>query len=139
MRHSLLISLIVCAGVYARAQAGLDSIPRITEAVSLRPYVGRIVTVVGKIVRVSYKDQVKGKPTFLEMHTSFPGTPFALTIFEDDRKAGDFPPLKETYEGKTVAVTGTVNEHDSAPDHTGQKVRRTGIKIKSAEQIKVQK
>jgi hypothetical protein len=133
MQKHLLLFLALCATLRAHTQ---DTV-RITEAISLQPYVHQTVRVVGKIVRVSTKAQLPNKPTFLEMHKPFPHNPFALTIFEEDRESGNFPPLKEAYEGKRVEVTGVVREFDSAPDRTGQRVRRIGIVIKSPSQVKV--
>ena len=111
-----------------------DSIPRITEPVSLQPYEGRKVTVVGRIVQVKYVPSVKNGPTFLNMHSPFPRTPFNLTIFERDSKR--FPDLKETYEGEILEVTGLVTSFEST-DRTGRKTIRRGIVIELPDQVKV--
>ena len=141
MRH-FLFALLLLLGRFGYAQTEPsapvavrpDSIPRITEPVSLQPYEGQKVTVVGKIVGVKYVPSAKNGPTFLNMHLLFPHTPFTLTVFEQDRTK--FPDLKETYEGETLEVTGVVMSFEST-DRTGRKTIRWGITIKSPDQIKV--
>lgn len=110
---------------------------RITDSVSLRPYLNQTVTVVGRIVQVTYSPKTPRKPTFLNMHKPFPKNPFTLTVFEDERILESFPSLKETYEGKMVEITGLVREFESAPDKTGVRVRREGITIKTPQQIRL--
>lgn len=142
MRHflfALLLSFSIAG--YAQAQptsaktAQLDSIPRIIEPISLQPYEGQKVTVVGRIVQVKFVPSAKNGPTFLNMHSVFPHTPFTLTIFE--RQKAKFPPLQETYEGKVLEVTGVVSGFESIDRATGKKNIRMGIIIESPDQIKV--
>ncbi len=70
-------------------------------------YIGQTVTVCGKIYGGKYLDEVKNKPTFLNMGATYPNQLLTIVIWGDSRKNFSYAP-EEKLKTKTVCVTGKV-------------------------------
>ena len=64
---------------------------------------GELITVQGCVVRAVLKEQVKGKPVFLDMFVAFPNNILTVAIWEEDQ--AQFLPAA-AYHQKMVRVTG---------------------------------
>lgn len=62
-----------------------------------------LITVEGCIVKASLKDQLKGKPIFLDMFEAYPDNTLSLAIWEENQP--QFLPAAD-YQQKWVRVTG---------------------------------
>ncbi len=71
-------------------------------------YVGSSVTVEGVVSQVS----TKGGTTFINFGGSFPNHVFYAVIFK--RNSGKFSNMR-AFQGKTVAITGTVESYKGKP------------------------
>ena len=78
-----------------------------TEAAN---HVGETASVTGKVEDVH---QAKGGNIFINMDGRHPNA--AFTIFISADKASEFKDYK-SYEGKTVTVTGKIQEHNKKPE-----------------------
>ena len=113
--HFLLILLFVTsAALYAQTVIPPDS---------AKNYVDKQVTVTGVVDQVHLTDT---GTYFLNMDGKFPDNTFTAVIFSKDSSA--FTNIK-SFEGKDVAVTGTITDYKGSPE----------IILKSYNQIKIMK
>jgi hypothetical protein len=70
-------------------------------------YVGQVVTVCGKIFDGKYLDNIKGKPTLLNMGAAYPKQPLTIVIWDDLRSKLAYKP-EQKWLNKQICVTGKV-------------------------------
>jgi len=77
-----------------------------------KQYIGEYKTVCGPVVDAYYASSTNGQPTFLNIGKDYPDPDrFTVIIWGDDR--GNFPsPPEDYYFGKTIAVTGLIEEYE---------------------------
>jgi hypothetical protein len=111
MRHILLfLSLFFCTDLVGQTDT-------LTTPQDVPNKIGQMVKVKCRIERVSQKEGKKGLNTFLDQNKNWKENPFAIIVFSD--KMESFPNLKDTYEGKTVVVSGIVTAYKK-PNNTTQ-------------------
>ena len=72
-----------------------------------KKYVGKFVTVCGKVVSAAYATNAAGRPTFINLERPYPNQPFNVVIWGAER--GNFsPPPEKAYDGKKICVSGEV-------------------------------
>lgn len=75
----------------------------LTDPLEILKHDGELITVEGCVVRATLKEQVKGKPIFLDMFVAYPNNVLTIAIWEEDQfkflAAAD-------YQQKMVRVTG---------------------------------
>jgi micrococcal nuclease len=81
-----------------------------------KSYVGQQVTVQGPLAGAKYARTSRGKPTFLDIGNPYPSPDrFTVLIWGDARDAFPSPP-EQMYAGKTVCVTGMVEDYEGGPE-----------------------
>jgi len=77
-----------------------------------KDHIGDRATVYGPVAGTFYGSSVKGRPTFLNIGEDHPSKKrFTVVIWGQNR--GNFPePPESFYEGKTICVTGLIQEYD---------------------------
>jgi DNA/RNA endonuclease YhcR with UshA esterase domain len=79
-----------------------------------RDYIGVEVIVCGPVVDSKWASGSNGKPTFLNLGKPYPEPDrFTIVIWEDYRDNFPAPP-EELYDGKTVCVTGIIDEYKNS-------------------------
>ena len=117
----VIVSSVLCgcdnstsnAPVRSAGQASTGSVIQWTEAAQ---HIGQSVTIEGPIVSSKYASSSKGQPTFLNVGKAYPDpTRFTILIWGSSRS--NFPSAPESmYQGKTVRVTGTVQEYKGSTE-----------------------
>lgn len=105
----------------------------LTDGDSVKYFVGKVISVKGKVVRVSEKEGEKGQNAYLEMFRFYPENPFNVPVFPKYRM--DFEPPSQ-FEGKTVLLNGEVNAF-SFTDVEGRLKAGVSIILRYREQIKI--
>jgi DNA/RNA endonuclease YhcR with UshA esterase domain len=78
-------------------------------------YIGQRMTVYGPVASTNYAARSNGQPTFLNLGRPYPEQGFTVVIWGRDRSK--FPSAPEKYyAGKTVHVTGLVEEYRGVPE-----------------------
>ncbi len=99
----------------------------LTDPQEILKHDGELITVEGCVARASLKEQVKGKPVFLDMFVAYPNNVLTIAIWEEDQPkflaAADYQQKmvrvsgrakKKTYTqpGKTPQDRVTISLHD---------------------------
>ena len=79
-----------------------------------KAYVGKSVTVCGKIYGSYQSLRSKGQPTFLDMGGKYPNATFTVLVWGDDLSKFDYS-LNSLVE-KTVCVTGLIKLYRDKPE-----------------------
>ena len=108
----LILLFVTSAALYAQTEIPPDS---------AQNYIGKQVIVTGIVDQVHLTDT---GTYFLNMGGKFPDNTFTAVIFSKDSAA--FTNIK-SFEGKDVAVTGTITDYKGSPE----------IVLKSSDQIKL--
>lgn len=87
-------------------------------------HIGETVTVCGKVYSTK---ALSNGPTFINMGAEYPGNPFTAVIMFNKRGIFSYM-VDETYNGKTICVTGTVKNYKGKPE----------IVVNKEDQIKIQ-
>jgi len=109
--------LIACLGyliVSSSAVAGVKVSETINTDQALE-HSGEIITVCGFIASADYMDSWASKPTFLNFDRPYPYQSFAVRIPNSSRAAFSEPP-DVSFNGKTVCVTGKIEDHEGRPE-----------------------
>lgn len=117
MKRIVLLSLLVIIGVTVYTQ------DTITANVA-KNYIGKEITVCGKVVSPKFLASSNGKPTYLNLDKKYPNHIFTIVIWEEVRKEFDFKP-EVYYLNKEVCVYGRVSVYKEKPQ----------IEIKSSSQL----
>jgi hypothetical protein len=76
-----------------------------------REHDGEYVTICGTVKNEHVADASKGKPTFIDLDSTFPEPVFTLVVWEEDRQeVGSIPPVKTH-----LCATGTINYYRGVP------------------------
>ncbi len=103
------IAVIVFLACYLTSPAQ----ERITPADAAN-YVGKNVTVCGKVASATYAARSKGRPTFLNLDRPYPNQIFTALIWGESRGKFSTPPDK-AYSGKQICVTGVISTYRNQP------------------------
>jgi DNA/RNA endonuclease YhcR with UshA esterase domain len=87
------------------------------SAEASKNYVGKTVTVAGKVVDGRYLASTGRQPTLLNIDKPFPNQIFSIVIYGDDRKSFGYKP-EEALLNKNVLVTGKVELYKGKPQIT---------------------
>lgn len=105
----------------------------LTDGDSVKHFVGKRISVIGKVLKVGENEGQSGSNVFLEMFRLHPENPFNVPIFSKYRKS--FEPVNQ-FDGKTVLITGQVNKFDYT-DKEGNFKTGISIILRYPEQIKI--
>lgn len=94
---------------------------------------GDLITVEGCVVRASLKEQVKGKPIFMDMFAPYPENVLTIAIWEEDQ--AQFLSAAE-YQQKKIRVTGRAKKKSYAQAGQAPKERVT-ISLHNPNQISI--
>jgi hypothetical protein len=101
--HSLLL-----AASFLSAFAGMAQTLTTAQA---REHDGDRVTICGTVKNEHTAEASKGKPTFIDMDSSFPEPVFVVVVWDEDKpQVGALPPLKAH-----LCATGTINYYRGVP------------------------
>lgn len=78
-------------------------------------YIGKEVTVCGKVYGGKFLAQAKGTPTLINMGAAYPNSPFTIVIFGESRNRFSYKP-EEYLNGKQVCISGKVKEFKGKPE-----------------------
>lgn len=78
-------------------------------------YIGKEVTVCGKVYGGKFLAQAKGTPTFINMGAAYPNSPFTVVIFGESRNRFSYKP-EEYLNGRQVCISGRVKEFKGKPE-----------------------
>jgi hypothetical protein len=106
-------SAIVFVFIILALQVILSAQERISPSEADK-YVGKSVTVCGKVVSTAYVIQSMGRPTFLNLERPYPNQPFTVVIWGSER-SNFSPPPEKAYNGKRICVSGTVRVFRDEP------------------------
>ena len=109
--------LIACLGyliVSSSAVAGVKVLETIT-AEQAQEHIGEIDTVCGLVASADYLDSWASKPTFLNFDRPYPNQSFAVRIPDSSRATFSEPP-EVLFNGKTICVTGMIEDHEGRPE-----------------------
>ncbi len=78
-------------------------------------HVGRVRTVCGRVESSTYRSDIQGRPTFLNLGRPYPDHALSIVIW--GRHRNDFtPPPEEQFLMKRVCITGEIRLHKGRPD-----------------------
>ncbi len=83
-------------------------------ALDAKNYVGKKVSVCGRVVSATYASRTKGSPTFLNLEKAYPNQIFTVVVWGSDR--GKFGTPESDFRGKTIKVTGSVELYRGSPE-----------------------
>ena len=99
---------VLLAASFLAASAGMAQTLTTAQA---REHDGDHVTICGTVKNEHTAESAKGKPTFLDMDSSFPEPVFVLVVWDEDRpQVGSLPPVKTH-----LCATGTINYYRGVP------------------------
>ena len=79
-----------------------------------KEHIGDRTTVCGPVAGTRYGATTRGKPTWLNIGRDYPSERFVVIIWGEN--LGNFPqPPEIYYEGKTICVTGLIQEYQGIP------------------------
>jgi hypothetical protein len=82
-----------------------------TEA---KDHIGEQATVCGRVASGRYAATTRGKPTFLDLDKPYPGQPFTVLIWGENRAKFGAP--EETYRNKNICVTARIQSYRGEPE-----------------------
>ena len=92
-----------------------------------KDHIGDRTTVWGPVAGASYRPDIRGQPTWLNIGKDWP-SPERFVVIIWGKNRGNFPKAPETYYlGKTIYVTGLITEYNAIPQ----------IEVTDPSQIKV--
>lgn len=92
----------------------LSSFAQTVSADASKNYVGKTVTVAGKVVDGRYLASSGRQPTLLNIDKAFPNQIFSVVIYGDDRKNFGYKP-EEVLVNKNILVTGKIEMYKGKP------------------------
>jgi DNA/RNA endonuclease YhcR with UshA esterase domain len=108
--------LVACAGYLAVPLSALAGV-KVSETIAAeqaQQHIGETNTVCGLVANALYMDSWESKPTFLNFDRSYPYQSFAVRIPDFVRSEFSEPP-EALFSGKTVCVTGLIEERGGRP------------------------
>lgn len=116
MKHILILFTILSIAATCSAQTINPS--------QAKDYIGKKVTVCGKVSTVFYYQRGKGSPTFIDMGGKYPNDQFEVLIWKENR--GKFSYDLQSLNGTSICITGIVKEYKGKPE----------VEVSSPDQIK---
>lgn len=77
--------------------------------------VGQTAAIAGPIMRVTYKEDVKGKPTWIEVGATYPNSSRLVLVVWGQNRDMLNKLFSQNLEGKNVCVIGTVEQYKGVP------------------------
>jgi hypothetical protein len=122
MSKRLVVACLIATcllGPAAAAGAGADqatlSCAHAVSSKHARKYVGRVVTVKGRVVRTYFASSTNGRPTFLDVGYAYPDSRrFSIVIWIEDRSKFGRP--ERRYYLHTVCVRGRAETYQGTPE-----------------------
>ncbi|MFN0176891.1 MAG: hypothetical protein ACKVU0_19775 [Saprospiraceae bacterium] len=105
----------------------------LTDPQEVLKHEGELVVVEGCVINASWKEQVKGRPIFLDMFDAFPNNILTVAIWEEDQ--AQFLAASE-YHQKMVRVTGKAKKRAAKPSDKAPMDRVT-ISLHDPKQITI--
>ncbi len=102
------VTMIVSIGVIAQT----DLLRTLTTA-EAKNHIGERATLCGVVESGRYSTSGR-QPTFLNLDKAYPNQPFTVLIWAANREKFGKP--EETYKGKRICVTGTIESYQNAPE-----------------------
>ncbi len=84
------------------------------QASDTKNYIGKNISVCGKVVSATYASRTKGKPTFINLDKPYPNQVFSIVVWGDDRSKFGTP--ENDFRDKTIRVTGKVELFRGTPE-----------------------
>jgi len=113
LRFCLYFFIATVVVVIAVWQVAVSAQERIS-AVDAAKYVGKSVTVCGRVALADYVVSSIGRPTYLNLDRPYPNHIFTVIIWGENRSSFPTPPEK-AYSGKKICVNGTVTSFQEEP------------------------
>jgi hypothetical protein len=141
-KSMLLIATLLALSQMAKAQTDasytIDSLTTdrsfiLTDPQEILKHDDELITVEGCVVRASLKEQVKGKPIFLDMFVAYPDNVLTIAIWEEDQP--NFLPAAG-YQQKMLRITGRAKKKTYAPPGKAPQERIT-ISLHDPKQINI--
>lgn len=142
-KRSLLFAAVFFFSVFANAQtdkpsAPIDSLANdrsfiLTDPLEVLKHEDELITVEGCVVRATLKEQIKGKPIFLDIFAPYPQNVLTVVIWEDDQ--AQFLSA-EHYQQKMIRVSGKAKKKTYTNPGNGPK-ERISISLKNPKQITI--
>lgn len=82
-----------------------------------KDFIGKHKTIKGKIVRITFKDNLNGNPTYIDIDKPFPYTSFNAVIWERDLNFFT-PAFKEKLINQDVYISGKIKKYKGKPQIT---------------------
>ncbi len=101
-------TMLLSIGVIAQT----DLLRTLTTA-EAKNHIGERATVCGVVESGHYSTSGR-QPTFLNLDKAYPNQPFTVLIWGATREKFGKP--EETYKGKRICVTGTIERYQNAPE-----------------------
>lgn len=105
----------------------------LTDPQEILKHDDELITIEGCVVRATLKEQIKGKPIFLDLFAPYPENVLTVVIWEDDQ--AQFLSA-EAYQQKMVRVSGKAKKKTYTNPGKGPK-ERISISLKSPKQITI--
>ena len=94
----------------------LSTIPVDHRWTAARNHIGEYGTIAGKVYGVSYRPDVKGQPTFINIGADYPSSNrMQVVIWGSDRGNWYYTP-ESLYRGQWIAVTGSIQLYRGVPE-----------------------
>ncbi len=87
-----------------------------------KDHIGDRLTVCGPVVDSYWSSGSSGKPTFLNIGKPYPDPQRFTVVIWDDYRANFPQPPEEYYLGKTICVTGLIEEYNGSPQIEAQQL-----------------
>jgi DNA/RNA endonuclease YhcR with UshA esterase domain len=104
------VVVAMCLATFAAAYAGVPHL----LSYQAKNHFRETATVCGVVVSTEYSASSRRSPTFLDLDHPRPQQPFTIVIWGTDREKFGTP--EETYAGKRVCVTGTIQDYRGTPE-----------------------
>jgi hypothetical protein len=96
------------------------------EAQDASEYIGKIMEVCGTVNSSDFRNDIGGKPTFLNFGRPYPDQYFTVVIWGDHLHKWQYSP-HTYYSGRFICVTGRIEQHENTPQ----------INVNSPDQISI--
>jgi hypothetical protein len=100
------ISLLLCFSFFF-----LSAFTQTITAIEAKKYIGKTVTVLGKVVDARYLGGSGRQPTLLNIDKAFPNQEFTVVIYGDGRKTFGYKP-EEALLNKNISVSGKITMYN---------------------------
>lgn len=114
-----ILLLSACGAPTAAPEAEAPSTPSTSSTGvawhQAKDHIGERTTVCGPVVDTHWASGSKGKPTFLNIGRDYPNPDRFTVVIWIDCRANFSEPPERYYLGKTICVTGLIQEYEGVP------------------------